>query len=191
MAMPAHTEAARRWTPDEVRTLNEASSDTRFECIDGELLVTPAPSYDHQEAGARLWRVLDDYLHRQRLGHAFVAPVEVQLDPRSLVQPDVFVAPLVDGRRPRGHELASRLLLAAEILSPSTARYDRVTKRRYYQRAGTPEYWIVDVDARLIERWRPADERPELLDATLAWHPDGASEPLTLDVARYFSDVMG
>lgn len=191
MAMAAHTQAARRWTPDEVRALNETSSGTRYECIDGELLVTSAPSYDHQEAAFRLARVLDDYLRLHRVGHAFVAPAEVQLDPRSLVQPDVLVAPLVDGRRPRGHELVSRLLLAAEILSPSTARYDRVTKRRYYQRAGTPEYWAVDVDARLIERWRPADERPEQLDATLVWHPEGASEPLTLDVARYFSDVMG
>jgi Uma2 family endonuclease len=47
------------------------------------------------------------------------------------------------------------LLLAVEVLSPSSAHFDRVRKRRFFQRVGVPEYWIVDVDARLIERWRP------------------------------------
>ncbi|HJR35411.1 MAG TPA: Uma2 family endonuclease [Gemmatimonadales bacterium] len=48
--------------------------------------------------------------------------------------------------------------LVIEVLSPSTAHFDRFTKRRRFQRAGIPEYWIVDLDARAVDRWRPAGE---------------------------------
>ena len=79
----------------------------------------------------------------------------------------------------------------AGILSPSTARADRHVKRRLYQRERVPEYWIVDVDARLIERWRPEDERPEILAEQLEWRPDPAHPPLTIDLPAYFRDVTG
>ena len=62
-------------------------------------------------------------------------------------------------------------------------------KRRRYQREGVPEYWIVDVDARLVERWRPGDERPEVLTETLDWRPDAAHPPLVVDLAAYFARV--
>ena len=78
-----------------------------------------------------------------------------------------------------------------EISSPSTARYDRTLKQLRYQRAGVPEYWVVELDARLVERWRPTDSRPEILTDRLAWQPTGASSPLELDVAEYFQEVTG
>ncbi|MGA2383528.1 MAG: hypothetical protein ABSG61_08840 [Gemmatimonadales bacterium] len=53
-----------------------------------------------------------------------------------------------------------------------------------------PEYWVVDLDARLIERWRPGDERPELLSDTLTWQPDPGRLGLTLDVAALFGDIL-
>lgn len=124
-------------------------------------------------------------------GHAMIAPADVEFDAERMVEPDVFVVPLFEGRRPHRWEEAGRLLLAVEILSPSTARADRQVKRRLYQQQGVPEYWIVDVDARLIERWRPADERPEILDHEIAWQPDPATPPLVIDIARYFADVLG
>lgn len=75
------------------------------------------------------------------------------------------------------------------MLSPSSARADRHIKRRRYQRAGIAEYWIVDLDARLIERWRPDDERPELLAEELVWRPAGSSEPLRLELPMLFAEV--
>src|SRR5690242_20983532 len=108
-----------------------------------------------------------------------------------MVEPDLFAVPLVANRAPRTWEEAGRLLLAVEILSPATARADRQVKRRLYQQQGVPEYWIVDVDARLIERWRPNDERPEILDHEISWQPDPATPPLVIDIARYFADVLG
>lgn len=180
--------ASRYWTPDDVRALNEASATTRFECVEGELLVTPGPTLDHQEVIGRVYLALTSYLGRHRVGHAFFAPADVRLTADSLMQPDLFVAPLIDGARPRGVFVGHRLLLAVEVLSPSSGRGDRVVKRRLHQRAGTPEYWIVDPDARVIERWRTDDARPEILADVLVWHPEGASEPLTVDIERLLGE---
>jgi Uma2 family endonuclease len=77
-----------------------------------------------------------------------------------------------------------------EVLSPSTARADRRVKRLRYQRQGIPEYWIVDLDARLVERWRPKDERPEIVDETLSWRPAPSGAALSLDLAELFSEVL-
>ena len=52
-------------------------------------------------------------------------------------------------------------------------------------------YRIVDLDARLIERWLPDDERPEILDRELRWLPDGAADPLMIDLGSYFTRVLG
>ena len=76
-------------------------------------------------------------------------------------------------------------VIAVEVLSETTASRDRGAKRRIYQRVGVLEYWIVDLDGRLIERWRPEDQRPEVNDTVLHWElPGGASGALDLD--RFF-----
>jgi Uma2 family endonuclease len=64
-----------------------------------------------------------------------------------------------------------------------------VTKRPHYQRH-VPEYWIIDLDARLFERWRPSDERPEIVAETLEWRPAGVTEPFRLDLRGYFAEVF-
>ena len=83
----------------------------------------------------------------------------------------------------------TRSLLVVEVLSLGSQRHDRVTKRGHYQRAGVPEYWIVDQDAELFERWRREDERPEVVDEFPLWHPPGAAEPLVIDVRALFRGV--
>lgn len=189
--MPAHA-SSRRWTAAEVRALiDETRPSPRYELIDGELLVTPSPRWLHQRAVARLWRALDDFVRPRALGEALLSPADLGLEPESVLQPDVFVVPADVLRNPPAWTDVNRLLLAIEILSPSSARYDRVTKRRYYQRNGVPEYWVIDLDARVVERWTPDHFRPEILDRTLAWQPEGASEPLEIDLPRFFADVMG
>ena len=77
------------------------------------------------------------------------------------------------------------------MLSPSTARTDRGRKRECYQRAGVHEYWIVDHAARLVERWRPTDARPEIISGTLVWHPEGAATPLEIDLPALFREALG
>jgi len=181
MAMPKMLE---QWTAARVRELPDDGN--RYEVVDGELLVTPAPSWNHQDVVGELLVALRAYCKSQSFGHTAVSPADIELDPKTLLQPDVFVVPLTEGRRPKNWEDIRGLLLVVEVLSPSTARADRTVKRRRFQRAGVPEYWIVDVDARLIERWRPADERPELINDRLTWQPQDASAPFVLDLPAFF-----
>ena len=177
-----------RWTAARVRELPDDGQ--RYEVVDGVLLVTPAPRLPHQEAVFRLAQILDAYLRRVGGGHVFTSPADIELDPHTLVQPDVFVAPSIEGRRPRDWAEITGLLLAVEVLSPATARADRTTKRRRYLRARVPEYWVVDLDARLVERWRPGDERPEILLERLTWELRQGVEPLVIDLAAYFKQVF-
>jgi Uma2 family endonuclease len=186
MSMP---HAATDWTAERVRALPDDG--LRYEVVDGALLVTPAPRWAHQRAVAELFGILREYLRRHQLGEVTFSPADVELDPRTLVQPDLFVVPLLDGRRMQDwSDIQRRLLLAVEVLSPSTARADRHLKRRRYQRAGVPEYWIVDLDARLVERWRPDDARAELLADTLDWSPVDIDEPLIIELPAFFAAVL-
>jgi Uma2 family endonuclease len=82
------------------------------------------------------------------------------------------------------------LLLAVEVLSPSTARADRQVKRRLYQEERVGEYWIVDLDARVVERWQAGDDRPQIVAVTLTWRPDPSATPFELDLPRFFGEVL-
>ena len=101
------------------------------------------------------------------------SPADIRLGPRTVVQPDLFVCRVDPAAPPRDWPELGTPLVAIEILSPSTASRDRGTKRRIYQEAGIAEYWVVDPDARLIERWTPPDLRPEIIDEVLKWSVDG------------------
>jgi Uma2 family endonuclease len=186
MAMPDLVE--RYWTAEDVRALPEDGK--RYECIDGELLVTPAPSFNHGYAVEFLRDRLRDYVREHVLGQLLSAPADVEVVAGSMVQPDLFVARSVTGARIRLTSDIAELVLAVEVLSPSTASRDRGVKRRFYQRAGVEEYWIVDLEARRVERWMPSSERAEVLDSTLAWRPRGARETLEIDLLAYFVEVL-
>ena len=187
MAMP-HT--ARRWTADMLRALPDDGN--RYEAVDGELFVTPAPTPVHQRAVHRLDTLLTAYVDANRLGEVLEAPADITFGADALVQPDLFVVPGgAAGRLARTWDEIRTLLLVVEVLSPSTARADRQVKRRLYQRQQVPEYWIVDVDGRVVERWRPDDERPEILSETVSWQPDPGRAPLVLNLVEYFGRVLG
>ncbi len=182
MSMP---QLIQRWTIDDVHALPDDGN--RYEVIDGELFVTPAPAWRHQRAVLELAVLLRDYLARERVGDLLVAPADVSFSASRLVQPDLFVVPLVNGRRPENFADVGRLLLAIEVLSPGTARADRVAKRKLFRDEQVPEYWIVDLDARTFERSTPGDSRPEVLVDEVIWQPEGATSPMTIDLANYFS----
>src|ERR1043166_1852167 len=124
----------------------------------------------------------------QRLGHVLTAPFDVKLEPRVILQPDLLVVPAGTLRDP-GAADARGVMLAVETISPSSARYDRVTKRPRYQRNRVSEYWIVDDASETFERWHPDDERPEILADQLVWHPERASQPFILDIVAFFGEV--
>ncbi|HET8622563.1 MAG TPA: Uma2 family endonuclease [Gemmatimonadales bacterium] len=176
------------WTVERVLALPDDGN--RYEVVDGELLVSPAPSLPHQVAVAALARLLHPFVTDHGLGSVLPSPADIEFDERTLVQPDLFVAPLVEGRRARNWKQIRQLLLAIEVLSPSTARADRQIKRRRYQRHGVAEYWIVDLEARLVECWTPSDERPLILTERLEWQPSAGVPPLSIDLTEFFRDAL-
>jgi Uma2 family endonuclease len=160
----------------------------RHELLDGVHVVTPAPSLLHQRTVGRLWAHLLGALAGRDEAEAFSSPADVVLGPQTLVQPDLFVVRRVPGQRLQRWADVGVPLLAIEVRSPTTAPRDRGAKRRIYQGAGVGEYWIVDLDARLIERWRPEDSRPEIAGETLEWSlPGGATG--RLNVHELFTQI--
>lgn len=186
MGMPS---TAKSWTREAVLALPEDGN--RYELLDGALLVTPSPALPHQRAVWALHDLIRPYVKKHRLGMAGLAPADLDLGSNQLLQPDLFVVPLRDGREPREWFDMGIPLLVAEVLSPSTALSDRNRKRTRYQGSGVGEYWIVDTDARLIERWLPTDERPEILTEQITWRPDANQAPLVIELTEYFREVWG
>ena len=177
-----------RWTAEMLRALPDDGK--RYEIVRGELLVAPAPSFAHQRAGRELLMLLGAYLAPYRRAEVLHAPSDIEIESDSIVQPDLFVFPRVPGKRVRNSAEAGPLLLAIEILSASTARYDRIVKRRLYLEHDVAQYWIVDLDARCIERWRPGDERPEIISDTLDWRVASDASPLVIDLLAFFAEVL-
>ncbi len=186
MGMPAMQQ--RRWTAAEVRQLIEESPmyGPRYELIDGDLLVSPAPARTHQRAVAWLFRTVDPYVVRENIGELLASPADLELRSDTISQPDLFVIPREQAEG-RTWADVSQIVLSIEVLSPGTARNDRGRKRKHYQAAGVDEYWIVDLASRLIERWLPSDIRPEILTDQMTWHPRGAASPLTLELGELWT----
>lgn len=183
MVMPA---TARRYTVEEV--LGFPADGNRYEVVHGELLVTPAPAAVHQILVSGLFYRIQTYLDRHAaIARALVSPADITWGRDVLVQPDVFVVAAAE--MSRDWKTYKTLLLAVEVLSPSSARGDRVTKRRAYQEHGVGTYWIVDPEARVVEVWHPDDERPEVVADLLRWRVTPEAEELVIDLAELFATL--
>jgi Uma2 family endonuclease len=116
----------------------------RYEIINGEVYVSPAPYVTHQETLGNLYTILRAHVARRHLGTVFFAPIGVVLEKASAVQPDlIFIAA---GRRSIIEDKAvfGAPDLIVEVQSPSTASRDRGMKRDLYARIGVPHYWMID-----------------------------------------------
>ncbi len=157
----------------------------RYEVIDGELLVTPSPSPQHQRTSLRLAMMLDAYVTRQGLG-VVLHEVDLLFESGQFLRPDLLVVP--ESSRPgitrRGIEMAPSLVI--EILSPTSAAIDRVKKPTRYGGFGIPEYWVLDGEEACAWVWRFAEgaTEAERVEGRLTWRPAGASEPLVIDLVE-------
>ena len=173
-------------TADMVRALPDDGK--RYETVHGELLVTPAPRMLHQLVVQRLNMALSHYVDRHRVGQVFASPADISWTPDTLVQPDLFVADLNEART-LDWSRVRHLPLAVEVLSPSSVRADRFTKRRLYQEVGVPTYWVVDGDAREVELWTPDDTFPAVERERITWKPAGATEEFELELTELFKPI--
>ena len=138
-----------------------APDDERYELLNGELMMVPAPNTKHQKILLGLGSELRRFVEKHELGEVYVAPLDVVLSDTDVVQPDVlFIS------RAREHRITDKNVqgapdLVIEILSPSTAERDLEDKHELYGRHGVLEYWIIDPVAETVAVHRQRDGKLE------------------------------
>jgi len=162
--------------------------DKRYELVEGELYLVPAPNLYHQRISREIVAVLYPHVRKYDLGEVFFAPCDVVFSDISVVQPDlIFVS------RERLAILAEANVqgapdLVVEILSPSTGHRDLGIKRNLYAKYGVREYWIVDPDRKTVEvlSWTESGYRTEAVVPATGTLDSALFPDLELDLAEIF-----
>ena len=124
--------------------------ENRYELIDGELYMAPAPSWEHQESTINLVSILRDFVRSNGLGRVVASPIDVYLSDEDVFQPDIVFVSVerLDIVHSSGVHGAPDLVI--EMLSPSTEQRDRELKCERYEMFDVQEYWQADPIAKTI-----------------------------------------
>jgi Uma2 family endonuclease len=134
-----------------------------FEIINGKAFMSPAPELFHQRWARKIFLAIERHVESRKLGEVFFAPVDVVLDDKNVVQPDlVFVSSPRAGIMDRRGIMGTPDLVV-EIVSPTSLRRDRYEKRELYARFRVKEFWLADVANRSIEILALRNDGYELL----------------------------
>jgi Uma2 family endonuclease len=137
--MTVMPDGATEWTVDDLDRVPDDG--LRYELLDGILLVSPTPTRRHQRATLQLGLLLQAVCPPEM--EVLVAPLDWRPDRKTSLQPDVLVL----GNRDLTSTAAESMILAVEVLSPSSRRKDAIYKRSKYEDEGVASYWIVDPEA--------------------------------------------
>lgn len=129
----------------------------RYEIFDGVLeMMSPGPYTRHQAVSGELEFILKQSCRTDYL--IYDAPLDVILSDRDVLQPDILMIHRSRQRIVTFRGVEGPPDLVVEILSAGSRKRDKVVKLGTYAKFGVPEYWIVDIDARTLEQYRPAAE---------------------------------
>ena len=137
------------WTYDDYAALPDDGQ--RYEIVNGVLLMAPAPTPEHQSIAVRIAYYLFPHIDIAGIGKLFTAPIDVELRPKDVFQPDVVVVLNARLNIVKKKRIIGAPDLAIEVASPSTEAYDRLTKYERYAHAGITEFWIVKPTTRTVE----------------------------------------
>ncbi len=176
-----------RWTYADYAALPDDG--TRYEVIDGVLYMTPAPNTGHQGASSRLVTYLVTHIEFAGHGRVFASPIDVELAPGTVVQPDVVVILNANLGIITPGRIVGTPNLVVEIASPSTAGYDRREKQDAYAQAGVHTYWIADPGAQTVEVLvlNQGTYRSQGVFCGQATLPSQELPPIPVAVARFFA----
>ena len=163
----------------------------RYEIIDGELIVTPAPAIKHQRALRSLIRVLGAFAYETGRGELVLPPFDVVLGHYNIVKPDLLLIASEPGHIPGDHDkFESPPDLAVEVSSPISLRIELVRKSAFYARCGVPEYWIADPERRrmVINYLQDKQYVPVESDAN-GWLASRVFPGLRVDPSEVFSGL--
>ncbi|HHY94614.1 MAG TPA: Uma2 family endonuclease [Firmicutes bacterium] len=160
----------------------------RYELVEGDIRMAPSPSVLHQEISIRLAARLLSWVDEHALGKVYLAPLDVVLDRRNVLQPDISYVSAERLAIIQEANIVGPPDLVVEILSSSDPDWDRVTKRAVYARHGVREYWLVDPVTKAVEVTRQQDG--QLVTAAVYVAPAAFSSPLlpglTVDLEALF-----
>ena len=158
---PTVPETRRLYTYDEL-VAEMPETNQPHELWDGELIMAPAPFFDHQKIVLRFYRRLDDWVLSRNLGEVIASPIDMVLSPHRAVQPDVaFIS------KQRLAIIQRAIMgpadLVAEVVSLGGRNRDRIEKRDLYEQHGVKEYWIIDPEPETVEVLALVNGRYELV----------------------------
>ncbi len=125
----------------------------RYQLLEGDLIMTPAPTPRHQDVLASLYDLVKAFVQQRTLGKVYFAPIDVIFSGDTVLQPDlVFVSQdkqqLISERGIKGAPD-----LVVEISSPSSFHLDRGAKKSTYQQYGIPYLWLVTAEEHRVEEF--------------------------------------
>ena len=167
-----------------------APADERYELLDGELIMVPAPNIKHQTVQLKLAMRLGLVIEDRALGTLLTAPCDVMLSDTDVVQPDLlFISRGREHLLSDGQKVQGAPDLMVEILSPSTAEQDRGKKRALYGKHGVTEYWLVDPVAETVQIHRQQGE--VLLPTRTFGREETLRSPLLTGLELHLDDIFG
>jgi len=131
----------------------------RYEIVEGDCFMSPAPRTRHQDISGNLFSLLKVYFKGTKKGRVFAAPTDVILSDTNIVQPDLLVILAARTFIITDKNIQGAPDIVIEILSETTRKTDEITKKKLYERHGVQEYWIVDPELELVKIYRLTDGR--------------------------------
>ena len=150
----------------------------RYELIEGELVLNPAPATKHQAILMALATELYNHVRSHDAGYVYVSPSDVVLSPENVLQPDIFYVSNEREAIITEKNVQGAPDLAVEILSDSSRRRDENSKRRLYERFGVTEYWLLDPIADSLRICRRREQQLVLVAELFAENGDTLTTPL-------------
>jgi Uma2 family endonuclease len=134
----------------------------RYEIIEGELVMPPAPYTIHQDICRNIAIELTIYTRKMKLGKIYFAPTDVVLSDINVVQPDILFISKENLQIITEKNIKGVPDLIVEIISPSTDYYDLFVKKETYERSGIKEYWLVDPQKQWVEIYLNIEQKFKL-----------------------------
>lgn len=161
-----------------------------YELLNGEIVVSAAPSWKHQVVRQMLNRLIDGWVVQQETGIGLTAPVDIVLDEENALQPDlIYVGPDNPGRVRHGR-FHGAPDLAVEIISPTSRNRDATIKAGRYALAGIREFWLADPELRTVAVFElDGDYYTECTPEADGGFVSGVLTGLRLDPASVFAAV--
>jgi len=176
MPPPMPHEVPRKLTYEDYRRLPEDG--LRHEILDGVHVVSPAPTWSHQDLVKNLLFLLETWCRSTGAGEVQVAPLDVLLSEHDVLNPDLLYISAANAEVIHPAHVRGAPDLVVEVLSPSTRRRDLTTKRERYALGGVQEYWVVDPEAERIEVFRLQGQELEKVDELWLAKAEVVTSPL-------------